>query len=109
FAVVQMAGGHEPETLRFLLVRTLRYLQEVADHARDEFDQGRGRWLLPEQVREIRIGFAFFCEDFSIKRCFRRKMLEQQSFRNGRRGRNAFGRGPGEAVAGKTALRSAQD
>ena len=51
FAVIEMTGGHEPEALRFLLIRNVRYLEEVPDHSPDQFDKGRGRRFLPEQMR----------------------------------------------------------
>ena len=68
FAVVEMAGGHQPQPLRFFLVRAVAILQEVPDHALDQFDQRRGRRLLAEQMRQIRIGLAFFGQDFGVER-----------------------------------------
>ncbi len=59
FAVVEMAGGHQPQALRLLLVRHIRYPHEMPDHAPDQFDQRGGRWLLPEQMRQTGIGLAF--------------------------------------------------
>src|SRR5450756_3095509 len=49
-SIIEMTGGHQPNALRFLLVRHVRYLQEVLDHTADQFDERPGRWLLPEQV-----------------------------------------------------------
>ena len=75
----------------------------------DQFDQRGGRRLLPEQVREIRIGLALLREDFGIERGLGREVLEQQPFRNGGGRRDALGRGAGKAVAGKASLGGAQD
>src|SRR5258705_6712160 len=66
FAVVEMAARHQPDALRFLFVGPVGNLQEVPDHALDQFDQRRGRRLLSEQMREIRIGLAFLGEDFCV-------------------------------------------
>ena len=88
---------------------TSRDLQEVSDHALDQFDQRRGRRLLAQQMREIRIGLAFLGEDFGIERGLGREVLEQQPFRNGGGGRHALGRGAGKAIAGEAPLGGAQD
>ena len=81
----------------------------MPDHALDQFDQRGSRWLLAEQVRKVRIGLAFFRENFGIERGLGREVLEQQPFRNGSGRRHALGRGAGKAVAGEASLRGAQD
>ena len=82
---------------------------EVADHAAHQFDQRRGRRLLSQEMREIRIGLAFLGEDFGIERGLGGEVLEQQPFGNGSGRRHALGRGAGKAVAGEAPLGGAQD
>ena len=38
-AIVEMARRHQPQPLRFLLIRTVGYFHEMANHALDQFDQ----------------------------------------------------------------------
>jgi hypothetical protein len=92
--------------VRFLLV--VGDLHEVPDHAPDQFDQCPGRRLEPAQMRQIRIGLAFLGEDFRVKRCLGREVLEQQALRNRGRGGDAFGRRARKPVAGKATLGGAR-
>jgi hypothetical protein len=104
-----VARRHQPQPLRFFLIRTVGYFHEMANHALDQLNQrGSGR-LLAEQVREIRIGLALLCQDFGIERGLGGEVLEQQPFRNGRGRRHALGRGAGKAVTGKASLGGAQN
>ncbi len=104
-----MAGRHQPQPLRFLLIRAVRYLNEMSHHAFDQGDERCGRRLLAEQMCKIRIGLTLFREDLGIECSLGGEVLEQQAFRNGRSGRHALGRGAGKAVTGKASLRGAQD
>ena len=54
-AVLEVTGRHEAQALRLFLVGAVGDRDEMADHAAHQFDQRRGRRLLPEQVGEIRL------------------------------------------------------
>ena len=107
-AVVEMTRRHQPQPLRFLLIRPVGHLHEMANHALDQFDQRGRRRLLPKQVRKIRIRLALFRENLGIERGLRGEVLEQQPFRNGSGRRHALGRGAGKAVPGKASFGGAQ-
>jgi len=80
----------------------------VPDHALDQFDQGRGRRRLAEQMRQIGVGLAFFRQNFRIKRGLGREVLEQQPLPKWQRRPPHSWSCAGKAVAGKAPLGGAQ-
>ncbi|OIQ71645.1 hypothetical protein GALL_467330 [mine drainage metagenome] len=99
-----MAGEHQPQTLGFLLIGRFRHFLEMPDHFTDQYHERFGRRFQLKQAVQRRISRAFFGEYFRVQRRFRRKMLEQQTFRNRGSRRDAFGRRACKAVTGAATL-----
>src|ERR1700758_2387918 len=60
-------------------------------------------------MRKLRIALALLGQNPRVERCLRRKMLEQQRFRNGGSRRHALGRSAGKAMSGEATLGGTQD
>jgi hypothetical protein len=101
--VIEVARRHQPQPLRFLLIRPVRYLDEMSHHALISSTSVPvdGSWPTDLQNPDRPHTLP---RDLGVERALEGRCFEQQPFRNGSRGRHALGRGAGKAVAGEASL-----